>query len=513
MPPLPDVFRRLLRSEPYIFLLLLLVHVSVLFRYEWYPTLDGPAHLYNAILIKQILLGNEFLARYLEFSSFPEPNWSGHALMAVLSLFLPANWVEKGMVLIIFTFTAYGFRAFVRTQTDRPTFAPLLIFPFLCSFTLRIGFFNFSLSIAILLWLLTWWVKQGSSSTWRTAAQLFLFLGLLYFSHALTAIIGIGVVLLWSSTKAFEDRSFQWRSLKTPIIASLPCLLLIVVFISRSGGNGYIKFETAVHLLKVAADGVPFTLHYGPAMIWAARVIAATLLLFTIMILIDRYRRSSAIVRSDLWLLCAIVAAIGYFVLPDSVASGGIMSVRYLLFFYVFLVLWLAVQQWRFAFTLLLIPYLAADLFLVRVDHRFTAELDRDVANMRAALPKVRSNSAVLPIVHSNYWFHTNFSNYLGTERGILVLDNYEAMAPHFPLRWKPAHRPPQSKHPSFYDSALPCVNIEELEDSMSMDLDHVLRWKYDPALQDSCTIDLQQQLVSGFRLVHQRSEVELFIR
>src|SRR5690606_8450913 len=71
MPAPQQRIDELLRFEPIVFLFLLLAHVSVLFRFEWYPSLDGPAHLYNAHLIKQLLLGNAHLAEHFTFTPFP----------------------------------------------------------------------------------------------------------------------------------------------------------------------------------------------------------------------------------------------------------------------------------------------------------------------------------------------------------------------------------------------------------------------------------------------------------
>lgn len=504
------------RKEPYLFLSLVIIHLLVLFRYEWYPTLDGPAHLYNAILIKQLVLGNDFLARYLEFSSFPEPNWSGHAIMAFLSLFLPANWVEKGLVLIVFTTTAYGFRALVNAHSARNSIAALLIFPFLCTFTLRIGFFNFSLSIGILLWLLAWYTRNRNSISDRSNILLFLFFGLLYFSHALTAVVGIGVIWSWKAQGIVGTRTFDRYTIKqhaAPLIASLPWLALIVLFIYRTHGRSETMVLSADRLLEIAGDGVPFTIHYGQAMMWAARAIGATLVILAIIILVYRLRSDRTIHRSDTWLLIALVSLAAYWWLPDSTATGGTISVRYLLFFYLFLAIWTAVQRWPAVANLFLLPYLLADLFLVRVDHSFTAELSDDVQALRSVIGYVEPNSVALPIIHSQNWFHGNFSTYLGTGEGVLMLDNYEAMAAHFPLRWKDGHRPPPADHATFYDSPAPCVQIEELQRSMQLHIDHVLRWKYDPFMTDSCVQDIDRQLKEGFQLVHGNGEVQFYGR
>jgi hypothetical protein len=518
MISLREMQQRLLRFEPFIFLLLLAIHVSVLFRFEWYPTLDGPAHLYNAHLIAQLLQGNEFLARYLEFSSFPEPNWSGHAIMALLSTFLPANWVEKGLVLIIFTGTAFAFRGLVLSFSERRTWTSLLIFPFLASFTLRIGFFNFSLSIALFLAILVFWNRRMNSFTLGHGILLSALTGLLYFSHALTTVVCMGSLVLWTAASLLHEqagRNRWWRQLGGSILAMLPWLILILLFIGQADDGGIVVHLPASELMHMAWGGVPFTLHWGPSMQWSARVLALVIIILSALTIWLAIRQHGLLHVPLVWPLLAVFSLGAFLFMPDKAATGGLISLRYLLFFHLFLVIWLATRPaWPAGTQWMIAPYLLASLWLVRIDHAFTGELSADVQEIRQVLPYIRDDSAVLPLVYSDYWFHGNFSNYLGTERGILVLDNYEALSQHFPLRWKEANRPPMAER-MFYNSPRPCIDIDELGRSMRMSLDHVIRWPYSDTIADSCTLDLTHQLYSQFQTSHRPPDarVELYQR
>jgi hypothetical protein len=518
MPAFQALFHRLGRNEPMLFLALLLAHVSVLFRYSWYPTLDGPAHLYNAHLIKQLLLGAEHPARFFAFSGFPEPNWSGHAIMALLSLFLPTNWVEKGLVLLIFTGTAFGFRALVRALHPSAGLATLLVFPFLCTHTFRMGFFNFSLSIAVGLWTLWWWQRMKERPGVRGTGVLFLLSGLLYFSNALTALVILGALGLWIAWEQLlqpTPRPLLARRLRSLLLAALPWLVLILLFVLRGQeGKAGTSHLPAMKLWTMVREGVPFSLQPGASMIWSARIIAVSLLLFMGGLLAYRLGRQSRPQVNDLWLLMALLAGIGYVILPDKAATGGIISVRYLLFLYLFLALWSACQRWPGGLHLLLVPFLLADLWLVRADHHFTGELDAEVVELRMLLPHIPDNATVLPLLYSDYWMHSNLSNYLGTERGIVVVDNYEAMSPHFPLRWRSEHRPPEMEQ-GFLNSNRPCIDVEQLGAAMGMRFDHVLRWHHHSGITDSCSIQVDAQLGELFRraAVSAHGRAELFER
>src|SRR5687768_6062047 len=88
-------------AEPLIFYAVLLLNLLPLLVFKFYPSLDGPAHLYNSLLIPEMLKGNEVLESMLKFNSEPVPNWSGHFILSFFNLFLP-GWLAEKMLLIFY---------------------------------------------------------------------------------------------------------------------------------------------------------------------------------------------------------------------------------------------------------------------------------------------------------------------------------------------------------------------------------------------------------------------------
>ncbi len=79
------------RYVPFLFWAMLLAGTIPLLVFRHFVTLDGPAHLYNAQLIREIWFGGHSLVNDLfRVNDFPVPNWSGHLIMALLNLLLPA---------------------------------------------------------------------------------------------------------------------------------------------------------------------------------------------------------------------------------------------------------------------------------------------------------------------------------------------------------------------------------------------------------------------------------------
>jgi hypothetical protein len=54
----------------------------------------------------------------------------------------------------------------------------------------------------------------------------------------------------------------------------------------------------------------------------------------------------------------------------------------------------------------------------------------------------IKEKSVVLPINMSENWLEGHFSNYIATDKEIVLLENYEASLGWFPLKWHPTKLP-----------------------------------------------------------------------
>lgn len=82
--------------EEATFWLLLLVHLVPVWASHYFLTADGPAHLYNAALLKAMLVEPASSAhQLLALNLNPEPNYLSHLLLAGLLTVLPPWLAEK----------------------------------------------------------------------------------------------------------------------------------------------------------------------------------------------------------------------------------------------------------------------------------------------------------------------------------------------------------------------------------------------------------------------------------
>jgi hypothetical protein len=84
------------KLEPYFFIGILLIYLWPILSCNPFPSIDGPAHLYNASIISTLLKSPLApINQLFEFNTFPEPNWSGHAALCLFLQFLPPLMAQQ----------------------------------------------------------------------------------------------------------------------------------------------------------------------------------------------------------------------------------------------------------------------------------------------------------------------------------------------------------------------------------------------------------------------------------
>src|SRR5260370_37963400 len=87
-----------------LYMLLAVIAVVPIWSAHYFPTVDGPSHLYNSWLLQQLLNGNHLVTQWYAIDWRPNPNWTGHIVLALLVSILPppiaAKILATGLVLL-----------------------------------------------------------------------------------------------------------------------------------------------------------------------------------------------------------------------------------------------------------------------------------------------------------------------------------------------------------------------------------------------------------------------------
>ena len=135
-----------LAESKYLFYFVLVLNVVLLCFTRFYPSMDGPAHLYNSNILNHLIRGNTTLSEFYSINTVPIPNWTSHFLLSIFHIVLPAWLAEKALLVLYVSGMAFSFRFLIKELNPENIPLSILIFPFIYSFLFHLGFYNFSIS-------------------------------------------------------------------------------------------------------------------------------------------------------------------------------------------------------------------------------------------------------------------------------------------------------------------------------------------------------------------------------
>ena len=400
------------------------------------PTTDGPCHLYNAWVLRQLNDPAEYprFAEYYAVDPRPHPNWLTHGVLYLLTAVLRPLVAEKVLVsgyVLLFLAGMWSLCSAVRPDCR---WTALLTFPFVFHQFFQLGFYNFSLSLGLMLLAVAFWWKHRNGFTLGAAVQLNLLLLVLWFAHIVSflfALMAIGVLWLLSLRRPWRPRLVQAAAL-------LPQLALPLWFLSVQGTAWYptrLSVDSLVrYLLRLE---VLFT--FSDLQLRAAAVLA---LIFLGLALWTLVARRTLWQREDGFLVMALLAVAVYFLSPEGVSGGSLLKQRLTLYPYLFLIPWLAPSAGRVlrgvlagALTLLAAVNLGYVVYWYDV-------LGREMETYLAGFEKVAPNTRVLPLLFDRRSAaamgpYGHAAAYAALEKGLIDWDNYAAATDLFPVRYK----------------------------------------------------------------------------
>jgi hypothetical protein len=441
--------RMLQNDEKIIFYLILTINIAYLWYTRFYPTMDGPAHLYNANLIRHILLGNEFIKEFYQVNSFPVPNWTSHFLLSFFRLFTP-GWISEKLFLMTYVAgMALSFRYLVKAiQPDNMSLS-VFIFPFIYSFLFHIGFYNYTISFIFLFLTLGYWIRhyhENQLSLYLVTGALLI---LSYFSNILTyaftgLTIGSIIFLFEAVTHPIVSKQYFLACFKRILrltLCSLPSLIMVGWFFLTVSFPGTVQRYASSELLKWTNDVRSLIVFsYAKEEIITEQFFHLLLFLLLISFLVNRdlfsLKEKFAHPKMMVAYFPLVLAIIFLFALPDG-SSAGMMSDRLSLMMYLFFVILIVSQplprRIKIIFSVL---FISLHVILITKHSPTLLELNANAKTINETASHMEDNSIVLPVNLSDNWLQGHFSNYLGTDKPLVILENYEVNVGWFPLQW-----------------------------------------------------------------------------
>lgn len=416
---------------------------------DHFPTMDGASHMHNAYLLKDYFLGNEVVKQNYELNSFIIPNiFSSYLLMSLLFFFNSAISIfifQLIHYLLFFLSFLYFFKAYKVKYSYLLSIVAVLFFN---SFLFNLGFYNFSFSVIFLIFSIAFYFKNFSELSTKGLTVYSVLLGLLallYYSNALSFLVFVTYVGIKELNKVFrmiktkeqEMRRVLTEQFKLSLIF-LPFLVLLFAFHSSFTFQSLPLFSNPIKdYLEAILDLKPFIVYVYLSERNLVKWIGYALVVLILYTIIIQFKYRTSFVTKDLGLLTlSIIVLVLYLIVPDN-SSVGMMSPRFLYFFFVFLILWLFIQSTDLvklpvAIIIIIVVFFERDRKHMPVINL----LNKDVELVKDVAQHIKPNSVVLTLNYHNNWLEPNFSNYLGTDKPLILLANYEATVGWFPIKW-----------------------------------------------------------------------------
>lgn len=509
---------------------LMIMGIAMCLVQIWWPSFyltgDGPCHLYNARVLHDIWSGRDaaFYSRFYNVIYAPNPNWLSSVIMGWCMYFASGVVAEKLFLTLYALTLIFGFYKLLKQVSGSSSYLITIVFLFVFHHTLAKGFYNFSLGMALYFWMVWSWLRFIERRNTINTLVFFAFTALTFFSQLLPFVFGaitcfsllISHIATQPATKRPRIFEFVRASLEFGILIA-PFAALMLWFTDQQGGADIhlrhhfyrlIELVQFKYGINVSAREELFT---GIAGFTIVTMLAIAVFL--------RIRAKEFISKYDGFLYSFVILLIIYILFPEDFLHRAILiSMRTQLFLLAIgglIAAYTLPQKVKNAGGLVLMACFIA-LFFIRCSvQNVAAEAVEDYTSVAA---HIKPYSVVLPLDlapagRDNKWYTiTNRSyhfahalDYIGCNKPLIVLDNYEAHTGYFPIAWIDKVSP--YTHLSVgngIEGMPPAADIQGYRQRSGVAIDYVVLWCYDKVyLKDSGFADLYNYVMQHYHLVY----------
>ncbi len=441
--------------EHRIFLVLTLLYLLPIWLVTYFPSQDGPSHVYNAVILKEYNNTESYplFQQYYDLNLTPMPNWLSHAgmmlLMFVFSPLIAEKILVSGYVLLLLLGVWY----FIGSVDREKRWYAFLMFPFVYNYLLQMGFYNFCYSLAFFLYAIGYWWKHRSQFNLERALTLNLILVLAYFSHPVSIVLALfSIAVLWLLT--LRRHRIKRHLLQIPML--LPACVLPLWFIWTHGTQSSQGSWTTVRL-KEYLLGLEVLYSFSETQLKLGFVLIIFFWVFHVMTFFREKIRWTErgprfrLQREDGFLLLSVIFIILFFLVPDGLSGGGFMKHRLSLYPFLILLPWFSARLGKYIkWGSIGILTLLAVLNLGYLLHWYSM-LDADMQEFRAGIETVEPNHTIMPLAFDRngrcdrIGMFLHAIGYYCAFTGGVEWDNYEATTDYFPIRYKPGLNRPDT--------------------------------------------------------------------
>ena len=510
-----------------LFVLLLVVHLAPVWIFRFFPSQDGPSHLYNARLLTEMLEPANFQVRlFFEYSAALHPNLLAHVLLAALQLVVSPLVAEKLLLSLIVALFPLSLAYLLDSIRRGHVVFALLGFLYVYNGLLHKGFYGFNLGMALGFFTVGFWWRHRTSMTLADVGVLNVLLGITYVAHYATfgmALFVISSAAGWSFLLGIpRDTRKAVATLAVQVGYLLPAFIIATDYYLRCSGSPFVNYPKPGLLHEIFWEHAMLT-SYTRWHHHLAPLVTGVLAFSALATAVHRIRRRQWILERDVFLLVAVVFAVLFSLLPKTANDAGRINERMYLFFVLYGSAWFAPFARPLRLGVGAVIIVLSLLHLGRLTYEY-GKLQPELENFASGVELVEPHSTVAfeitgdggdaeafgkrvryvkPLKHAD--------SYYGLKRDVALFANYEINYPYFAIREGAAPReepdyvilwphlpeaPERTRYPGDYETIHRAGALALLK-RRSAPLQE-LRWETTARGHRSLRLDASQKLWAG---------------
>lgn len=510
------------------FYLLALIQIASVWQYDYFLTTDGPAHVANAKVLRDLFLGlhTEFYTKYYDLHLTFFPNWTTHIVLAALLLFFKPMVAEKILVSAYVLLFCFSYRAIVARLSGISSLTASIGVFFAFHYLLYYGFYNYSISIALALLFVAVWKECCEQPIWKQWIVLIPLAVILTLTHIFSWFISAVILGSYFTASSLITHSkystanlltnFRQRWMVVSVVSLCSVTFCCVYMLQNTGETQYYK-EDFVKQWETISSLKMLMLWQSPQESRLIQFITILILSLSALQIFYRIGRRQTVLPGDAWLLVAVSITCIYFIQPKFLCLAGFWSPRMAWLAWLALAAWVAGYAYgdrAEATTFILTLLILIALKYCRLQHE---EKSHEALNdYLSAMKYISEGATLLPLSYAHFGADTrgmpinnwrkqflHAFDYCGAEKAIINFANYEAVTPWFPLNWKTSCNPAAciNKGNGIEASPPDAYLTPAVSDSCNAQPDYVVTWCMNFA--DSTTAEwksMDRQLRENFK-------------
>jgi len=443
-------------NHTFVYIALLIAHLGLAWLLPHFPTQDGPSHIYNLVILKDLINGGMEWGDFFNYQLSAVPNLAFTIISYPLLQFFSPLIAEKIFISIYIILLGSSVPFFLHTFNKASLPLIFFVFPIVFNFNLLMGFYSYVITVPLFLiaFSIIWKIRNRSIVCkfifYNLAGLIIFYFHIIPFIFLLLGLICIAIV----QSKGFKRIIFDQIKLISIISPSLLVLFLYLAKSTKSFIPDFSYLSSLSRYIYLRNDLFFFsTVTFSPWQMLPGFLFTGLFLSFLILSLYLLIRDPNKgwvkirdISASDKVLIClSCFLLLIYFVTPFRFGGGDFFNQRFPWVILLLLIPLLRINKKFLSerFVLVSIESVAIIFFLFNTGILWnqSVKVEKFLSGLNADIPKgayVMTYKKIDPkagMPRVDVLMHG--ASYYGIFKGCVDIGNYETVLDYFPIKFK----------------------------------------------------------------------------